>query len=121
MFELDADRPVVFSEVVERLAAALRQSGSDAVEVRRGGQVIGFATRERVSRWSGTLAGTETAPVSSGDQATLPGESGQYRALRYACPEPHQPIYEEFRIFHDARYGPHCPVHDKAMELRGWI
>ncbi|MEU8007915.1 hypothetical protein AB0B66_42730 [Catellatospora sp. NPDC049111] len=96
-----------------------RWPDGDGVEVRLDGQRLGLSSRRALDRLAGTAGGDESTSFGDGDRASLPGESTQYRALRYACPADACPR-EAFRSFHDARFLPLCESHGLAMELRAW-
>lgn len=108
-----------FPALVVLLRRKLREPGTSAVEVRLDGAVLGISTEEKVAVYTGTAAGVEAVPVSSGDRASLEGDSTQYQALIYRCTIL-DCAYSAFRSFHDARLVPVCPDDGRLMELSGW-
>jgi len=117
--ELDPDEPPTIPVLAGRVAAEL-ESGAAAVEVRVAGATLGAVTQATLAALEGTAAG-ETVPMGSGDRASLAGESTQFRALSYVCPEPGCGK-EAFRSFHDPRFVPACGETDhRPMRLHGWI
>jgi hypothetical protein len=104
-----------YVDLARRIRGHLRQHDVDAVAIRYHGELLGVATRRSVGEGDETLANAE---VSSGDRATLPGESGQYRAIRYRC---RAGCHEELAVFHDARFVPECPAAEGERMEWAWI
>ncbi len=80
---------------------------------------LGVSTRKMLENLEGLAGGEPGTSLSTGDRASLEGESTQYRALTYACTVAGCQR-EAFRSFHDARCLPSCTDHHVPMELRGW-
>ncbi|MEV0897242.1 hypothetical protein [Actinoplanes sp. NPDC049802] len=114
--EVDPAKPPTIPILVAQVVSKLEESRAASIEVRVAGTALGVVTRASLEDLEGTAAG-EAVPVSSGDRATLAGESSQFRALRYACPESGCGK-EKFRSFHDARFLPSCGTDGhRLMEL----
>ncbi|WP_159001579.1 hypothetical protein [Streptomyces sp. SBT349] len=93
-------------EVSRRLAELFAERpGVDAVVLRVNGHPIGASTRARVVAAAG-FAGA-TPEFGMADRAALPGLSGQYRLVRFACARPGCRA-REARSFYDERTVPVC-------------
>ena len=114
---VDPKNPPDYSDLANEIRLNLQQAGAATIEVRAiSGELIGVATREKAGAGDEALAG-DPVPVGTGDHASLPGESGQYRVIVYKCPEGHV----GYRIYHDPRELPVCEKDKKTMGLAGWI
>jgi hypothetical protein len=119
--EVDSARPPSFQEMRSTIARELdKASGAHGVEIRADGLRLGVSTRKMLDRLAGSAGGEPGTSLSTGDRASLEGESTQYCALQYACTVAGCQR-EAFRSFHDVRCLPSCTDHHVLMELRGWI
>ncbi|WP_430781757.1 hypothetical protein [Actinoplanes sp. G11-F43] len=106
--------PDDYSDFAQLIRDRFAATDGDTVAVRFRGTKLGVCSRASVGAAGGTLSQAEPVPVGSGDRATLPGESGQYRAIRYYCTA-HD--HQEFHIFHDDRIPRNCPVGAEPLEF----
>lgn len=83
---------------------------ADRVVVSLGGQAIGVSSRDHLRR----LGSAVLRSIGEADGATLPGESLQYRILRFRCPICGAALR---RIHIDRRAMPLCPNGHGPLEL----
>lgn len=96
-----------------------QQTHVKRILVRIEGHEIGIATRATADRRAGT-AGDQAPGVDPGssDGATLPGLPGEYRPIRFTCPDTNCTETLSASVlasFYDEREVPSCPKHGKAV------
>ena len=94
-----------------------RHPGVDRILIIIDKERAGVAARTQADRDAGSAGdGESSLNLGASDGATLPGLSGQFRLITFACPRSGCPE-KVLRSFYDNRRIPACSRHEVPMEM----